>query len=85
MDFRQVINRCIKEAGNQENLARSLDMSPAALCKKISGDSGWYEHEIDKIVEFAQVCSKCKSLHEEEIEAFQHVLATLLNTRGKKE
>jgi hypothetical protein len=38
--FREILNRALQTAGNQENLALQMDLSPSALSKKLKGGAG---------------------------------------------
>ena len=52
MKFNCLIQSAIKKAGSQDNLSLSLDLAPSALSKRINGEVGWHESEINKILEY---------------------------------
>ncbi len=53
MQFRDILNKALQIAGNQENLATKLDLSPSALSKKLKGETGWNETDIDNLFDIA--------------------------------
>lgn len=50
MQFSELIQFAIHTAGKQETLAVILDLAPSALSKRINGEVGWTEKEIDKLL-----------------------------------
>lgn len=77
--FRRVLNEALQAAGNQENLATIINISASALSKKINGEAGWYEAEIDKLFDIAGGCRRCKDAHSRRIHAFNEVLKANLD------
>ncbi len=53
MTFAKLLNLAIQKAGKQEQLAVRLDLAPSALSKRLNGEVGWQETEIDKLLDFA--------------------------------
>lgn len=49
MQFNELVQLAIHNAGKQETLAIVLDLAPSALSKRINGEVGWTEKEIDKL------------------------------------
>lgn len=79
--FREILNKALQNAGNQENLAIKLDLSPSALSKKLKGETGWNETDIDNIFEVSQFCAACAESHEKEINALSETLRVVLHRR----
>lgn len=48
-----LIQAALQKAGKQESLAVVLDLAPSALSKRINGETGWQEKEMDRLFEFA--------------------------------
>lgn len=52
--FRVIINRAMALAGGKQTLlAEALGISEGCLSKKVNGDSGWFEGEIDGLIRAA--------------------------------
>lgn len=77
--LRELLKCALREAGNQENLAKLMELSAPALSKKINGDTGWYEDDLDKLAQIAGLCEKCRDQHHKQIQAFQTTLSVTLN------
>lgn len=75
--FRDILNNAIKKAGNQENLASKLDLSPTALTNKINGKTCWHESEIDSIINLADFCTACRESHQRERDALLETIRVL--------
>jgi hypothetical protein len=80
--FREILNNAIRKAGNQENLAAKLDISPTALTNKINGKTSWHESEIDIVFKIADFCTACRASHQKETEALSETIRIVLE--GKK-
>lgn len=77
--FRKIVNAALKAAGNQENLANSIGISTGCLSKKLNGDSGWFESDLNKLLDIAGICIECKKIHTKQIEAFMEVIRVNLD------
>ena len=53
MNFSKLLQVALKKAVKQEALAIALDLSPSGLSKRINGEVGWNEQEIDRLLDFA--------------------------------
>lgn len=53
MQISEVVYGAIQKAGKQESLAIILDLAPSALSKRINGEIGWHEHDIDRLLVFS--------------------------------
>lgn len=51
--FSDLLRVALGRCGKQEALAADLDLSPSALSKRISGEAGWHDKEIDRLL---QIC-----------------------------
>jgi len=69
--FRKALNEAIAITGKQENLASTLGITPATLSRKINGESGWHEEEINKIFELAGDANEVLKAQLEYIEALE--------------
>lgn len=52
MNFSNLLSIALTKAGKQETLAIELDLSPSGLSKRINGEIGWAEKEINRIFEY---------------------------------
>ena len=82
MTFTQFIAFVLQKAGKQENLASVLEISPAALSKKLNGESGWTEREINKLLKYAEheICDSANYKHQ--IKTFKEAMKILLWDEG---
>lgn len=55
MTFRQAFTKCLSILGKQVVIADKLGVSESSLSKKLAGESGWSESEIDLIISLAQL------------------------------
>lgn len=55
MTFRQAFTRCLSILGKQLVIADKLGITESSLSKKLAGDSGWSESEIDIIITSSQL------------------------------
>jgi len=76
--FRKAINEALITTGKQENLAFALGITPATLSRKINGESGWHEEEINKIFELSGGCKRCKEIQTKRLNAYNEVLRAQL-------
>lgn len=83
MNFTTLISDAIVRAGKQETLAIELDLSPSALSKRLSGETGWSEREINKLLEITkyEICSI--EAHSQKIETLKNAMKILLNGDSK--
>ena len=81
--FREILNKALQTAGNQENLAVKLDLSPSALSKKMKGEAGWCEADIDVLFKVSAFCEKCQERHTQETNALSETIRIIL--KNKKE
>jgi transcriptional regulator with XRE-family HTH domain len=79
--FREIVNKALQHAGNQENLATKMDLSPSALSKKLKGETGWNETDIDNLFEVSQFCTSCSDSHTKELDAMFETLRVVLHRR----
>jgi len=75
MTFRDVTVKALTKAGKQESLAIQLDLSPSSLSKKLSGETGWSETEINKLIEIAE----CEVIEKGRIKVLMQTLKVVLN------
>lgn len=52
MNFPQLLHVAIQKAGKHETLATELDLAPSALSKRMNGEVGWYEKDLNKLLEY---------------------------------
>lgn len=50
MNFCDFLQVALKKAGKQDQLAIILDLSPSALSKRLNGEVGWAEKEINNLL-----------------------------------
>jgi len=53
MTFSGLLQIALKRAGKHETLAAALDLSPSGLSRRINGETGWMQGEIDRLFEYA--------------------------------
>jgi hypothetical protein len=82
--FREILNKALQHTGNQENLATKMDLSPSALSKKLKGESGWNETDIDNLFVISQFCTSCSESHSKEVDAMSETLRVVLHRRNEK-
>ena len=58
MNLTALIQKGIKTLGKQEHLATALDLAPSALSRRLNGEIGWQETEINKLLEITD-CEIC--------------------------
>ena len=75
--FTALITEGISKCGNQENLAIRLDLSPSALSKRINGETGWHDKDINKMLEITgHIIIDCK-VQNEKIETLKKTIKIL--------
>jgi len=52
MDFSALLRVALKRAGKNETLAVALDLSPSVLSRRMNGENGWTEPEINKLLDY---------------------------------
>jgi uncharacterized protein YggU (UPF0235/DUF167 family) len=80
--FREILNKALQNTGNQENLAIKLDISPSALSKKMKGEAGWNETDLDILFSISEFCDSCKANHHKEIDSLADSLRVILERRN---
>jgi len=75
MTFRDAVGKALIKAGKQESLAIELDLSPSSLSKKLTGETGWSETEINKLIEIAE----CEVIEKGKVKALMQTLKVILN------
>lgn len=81
--FRTILNRAVANCGNQENFSFAIDVSASCLSKKMKGEVGWNEKEIDKIFELSEFCDVCSGKHKKEMDALTETIRVILEGRGE--
>ncbi len=76
--FRKIINEAITRCGKQETLAEKVGVTPATLSRKINGETGWHEDEINVLIEISGGCAKCKQAQNKRINAYNEVIRAQL-------
>ena len=78
MNFISLLSNAIKKAGKQETLATDLGLSPSGLSRRINGETGWAEKDINKLLEYTDC--QFASLYETEkkIKVLQDTITILL-------
>lgn len=78
MNFSQLIQAAIGKAGKQETLATALGFAPSALSKRINGEVGWQEEEINKLLSYMDMDMVDKSECEKKINTLKATIKLLL-------
>ena len=81
MRFNDVILKAINDEGKQDLLAVKLDLSPSTLSRKISGEVGWTEREINKLLDL----TKTEIFYQDTVKAFADVLKVVLDKYDGKQ
>lgn len=79
--FREILNKALSVAGNQENLAAQMDLSPSALSKKLKGEAGWSESDLDVLFRVSAFCEACNARHVQETEALSETIRIILKNK----
>jgi hypothetical protein len=79
--FRDILNMALHRAGNQENLAAKMDISPSALSKKLKGEAGWSENDLDVIFRESAFCAQCQTRHTQEVSALAQTIHFILKNK----
>jgi DNA-binding transcriptional regulator YdaS (Cro superfamily) len=83
--FREILNRALAVAGNQENLASKMDVSPSALSKKLKGEAGWSENDLDVIFRVSEFCAECQNRHSQEVAALSETIHIILKNKQSEQ
>lgn len=82
--FREIVNRAVHNVESQANLAVQLDISPSVLSKKMKGEVGWTEQDIDQLFRLSDFCHACKKTHSKELDALTEALRVVLVKREEE-
>ncbi len=85
MMFRDILNMALHNAGNQENLAAKMDISPSALSKKLKGEAGWSENDLDVIFRESVFCGQCQLRHNQEVAALSETIHIILKNKDAEQ
>ena len=79
MNFAGLLQVALKKAGKHEVLALALDLSPSVLSRRINGENGWTEREIDRLLAYTE-CEVSNSVETSaKIHALKETLKIVLN------
>lgn len=78
MDFAMLLHRAIEKAGKQEILAAELGLASSALSRRISGEVGWQEKELNSLLEYAGCKIVDQAESKKKIEALKETLRIIL-------
>lgn len=79
MNFAGLLQVALKKAGKHETLAVALDLSPSVLSRRMNGENGWSEAEINRLLEYTE-CEVSKSAETSaKINALKETLRIVLN------
>jgi predicted nuclease with TOPRIM domain len=53
MNFRDLLSLALQKTGKNEALASALDLSPSDFSKRVNGQTGWQESDINKLLDLA--------------------------------
>ena len=79
MNFAGLLQVALKKAGKNEVLAVALDLSPSVLSRRINGENGWSEKEIDRLLEYTSCEVSNASETSAKINALKETLKIVLN------
>jgi hypothetical protein len=82
MNFTQLLSVSIAKAGKHETLAALLDVSPSGLSKRINGEVGWAEKEINALLEYAGYEVLSIQEYTKKINTLKEAMKILLNSGG---
>ncbi len=79
MNFAALLRVALKKAGKHEVLAVALDLSPSVLSRRINGENGWTEKEIDNLLEYTGCEVASAGEFSTKINALKETLKIILN------
>ena len=79
MMFNDLVVAALAKAGKQETLAILLDMGPSSLSKRMNGEVGWMEKEVNKLLEYTGLAIHDPHEQSEKIETLKNAMKILLN------
>ncbi len=84
MNFAELLQIALKKAGKHEVLAVALDLSPSVISRRINGENGWTEKEINRLLDYTGCEVANSSEFSAKIEAFKTTLKIVLNDGGQR-
>lgn len=78
MDFTEFLKRILMRAGKQETVANELGLSPSSLSKRLSGEVGWSEKELNKLLEYGNFVIEDKDECRKQISVLKEAMKILL-------
>ena len=79
MKFNGLVTTALAKAGKQETLATALEMSASSLSKRLNGETGWSDSDIDKLIDYTGL-EICKSdEYKKKITTLKEAMKLLLN------
>lgn len=79
MDFSALLRVALKKAGKNETLAVALDLSPSVLSRRMNGENGWTEPEINRLLDYVGCEIADTAASTEKIRALKATLRIVLN------
>lgn len=79
MNFANLLHVALKKAGKNELLAIALDLSPSVLSRRINGENGWSEKEIDRLLEYTACDITNSNDYSAKLHALKQTLKIVLN------
>lgn len=78
MNFTNLLSIALTKAGKYETLAIALDLSPSGLSRRINGEIGWSEKEINKLLEYTDYEILSKKEYTRQINILKEAIKILL-------
>lgn len=79
MNFAALLQVALKKAGKHETLAIALDLSPSVLSRRLNGENGWGEKEIDRLLTYTECEVASPAENSGKIDALKKTLRIILN------
>ena len=79
MNFTSLLQFALNKAGKQETLAVALDLSPSGLSRRINGEIGWDEKEIDKLLDYTKYEIASVDEYSKTVNTLKDAMKILLN------
>jgi len=83
MNFTSLLQVALTKASKNENLATILDLAPSSLSRRINGETGWDEKDINKLLEFTGYELLSLEEYSKKIETLKGAMKILLNGEEK--
>lgn len=77
--YTSLLQVALQKAGKNESLATILDLSPSGLSRRINGETGWDEKDINKLLEFTGHEFLSIEEYSKKIETLKDAMKILLN------